>query len=100
MLEPWSIAELGTCIDWAGRGIFRHNPHDLPSWIPDLSRMDQPTRIYQDGDGPKLGPGGQFQLDSADIQQYSKDEVLSVYGVALITFANTARRKTLAVTRP
>lgn len=69
-------------IGMAGRAISKENPHNLPSWLPDLAILNKPRYVYQLPDDEKLGTGGRFQLEVVEGQQYSDDSVLSIYGVA------------------
>lgn len=68
-------------IGMAGRALSEENPHNLPSWLPDLSILNQWRWVHQGTRDDMPGPGGHFQLAVAEGQQYSEDGVLSVYGV-------------------
>lgn len=74
------IEECG--IGHAGRAISKDNPHDLPSWLPDLATLNEWRFVWQGTNDDMLGPGGRFELPVDEGQRYSDDGVLSVFGVA------------------
>lgn len=69
-------------IGMAGQAISKENPHNLPSWLPDLTILNMRSYVDQGLDKSNLEPGGRFHLGVAEGQQYSDDGVLSTYGVA------------------
>ncbi|KFY97989.1 hypothetical protein V500_01843 [Pseudogymnoascus sp. VKM F-4518 (FW-2643)] len=63
-------------IGWAGVGLYKENPHNLPSWLPDLSMLCEKAHVFQ----PVWRTYGQFATLGVHKEQYSGDGVLSVDG--------------------
>ncbi|OBT61694.1 hypothetical protein VE03_09406 [Pseudogymnoascus sp. 23342-1-I1] len=64
-------------IGWAGVGLYKENPYNLPSWLPDLSMLYKRAYIFQ----PDWRTYGQFATLSVCKEQYSGNGVLGVDGV-------------------